>query len=123
MSQFGSKAHLTSAINTWSKFYTAKAQAVLDGTWKPENIWAGVAEDMVDISPMNDVIPQDVQKLVMAKRQEIIKGTAHPFDGPVKDQSGKVRVPTGQILADQAQLAMDWYVEGIEGAIPNGVSS
>ncbi len=123
MSKFGAKAHLTSAINTWGEFYTAKAQAVLDGTWKPQNVWAGIGEGMVDISPMNDAIGQDVQKLVMAKRLELIKGTAHPFEGPVKDQTGTVRVPLGQVLDDQAQLAMDWYVQGIEGAIPKGASS
>ena len=59
-------------------------------------------------------IPQAVQKFVMAKRQEFIKGTAHPFDGPVKDQTAKVKVPAGQVLDDKAQLAMDWYVQGIE---------
>jgi simple sugar transport system substrate-binding protein len=87
---------------------------VLNGTWKPQYIWAGIAAGMVDISPMNTAIPQAVQKLVMAKRQEFIKGTAHPFDGPVKDQAGKVRVPAGQVLDDKAQLAIDWYVQGIE---------
>ncbi len=73
-----------------------------------------IAAGMVDISPMNTAIPQAVQKLVVAKRQEFIIGTAHPFDGPVKDQAGKVRVPAGQVLDDKAQLAMDWYVQGIE---------
>ena len=54
----------------------------------------------------------------MAKRQEFINGSAHPFDGPVKDQKGVIRVPQGEILSDKEQLAMNWYVEGIEGSIP-----
>ena len=73
---------------------------------------------MVDISPMNQAIPADVQQLVNAKRDEFIQGTAHPFDGPVKDQKGVVRVPKGKVLDNRGQLAMDWYVEGIEGSIP-----
>ncbi len=120
MSKFGAKAHLTSAINTWGKYYTERAQAVLNGAWKSDRVWAGIGEGMVDISSMNKVIPQDVHKLVMAKRQEFIKGAAHPFGGPVQDQTGKARVPVGQVLDDKAQLAMDWYVQGIEGAIPKG---
>jgi basic membrane protein A and related proteins len=72
----------------------------------------------VDISPMNPIIPQDIQKLVNDKRDEIIKGTAHPFAGPIKDQKGVERVPKGKILDDKSQLSMNWYVEGIEGAIP-----
>ena len=122
MSKFGAKAHLTSAINKWGKFYTQKAQSVINGTWKPEDVWYGIGEDMVDISPMNERIPPDVQALVMGKRQEFINGTAHPFDGPVKDSSGAVRVPEGKVLDDKAQLAMNWYVEGIEGSIPKAQS-
>ncbi|MEH2218558.1 MAG: BMP family ABC transporter substrate-binding protein [Nostoc sp.] len=119
MSKFGQKAHLTSAINKWGKFYTDKALSVINNTWKSQNVWDGIGEGMVDISPMNQVIPGDVQQLVNAKRDEFIQGTAHPFDGPVKDQKGVVRVPKGKVLDDWGQLAMDWYVEGIEGAIPN----
>ncbi|OKH51526.1 BMP family ABC transporter substrate-binding protein [Calothrix sp. HK-06] len=118
MSKFAPKAHLASAISQWGKFYTEKAQAVIDKTWKPENIWYGIAQEMVDISPMNAVISPDIQSLVNQKRDEIIQGTAHPFEGPVKDQKGVVRVPIGKILDDKAQLAMDWYVEGVEGTIP-----
>jgi basic membrane protein A and related proteins len=118
MSRFGAKAHLTSAINKWGKFYTEQALAVINGTWKSEEVWYGIAQEMVDISPLNPVIPQEVQQLVMAKRDEFIRGAAHPFDGPVKDQKGLLRVPNGQVLGDREQLAMDWYVEGIEGLIP-----
>jgi len=66
---------------------------------------------------MNQAIPADVQELVNAKRDQFIQGTAHPFDGPVKDQKGVVRVPKGKVLDDQRQLAMDWYVEGIDPSI------
>lgn len=114
MSQFGRKAHLTSAINKWGKYYTQRVQAVVNGTWKSEEVWYGIAQEMVDISPLNPIIPQDVQTLVMAKRDEFIKGTAHPFAGPIKDNKGVIRVPKGKVLEDKEQLAMDWYVEGIE---------
>jgi basic membrane protein A and related proteins len=122
MSKFGQKAHLTSAINKWGKFYTDKALAVMSNSWKSQEVWDGIAEGMVDISPMNQAIPADVQQLVNAKRDEFIQGTAHPFDGPVKDQKGVVRVPKGKVLDDKQQLAMDWYVEGIEVPIPKGKS-
>ncbi|MEH2164055.1 MAG: BMP family ABC transporter substrate-binding protein [Nostoc sp.] len=118
MSKFGQITHLTSVINKWGKFYTDKALAVMNNSWKSQSVWDGIAEGMVDISSMNQAIPADVQQLVNAKRDEFIQGTAHPFDGPVKDQKGVVRVPQGKVLDDRGQLAMDWYVEGIEGSIP-----
>jgi basic membrane protein A and related proteins len=118
MSRFGPKAHLTSAINKWGKYYTDRALAVMSNIWKSDAVWDGIATGMVDISPMNSLIPSDVQQLVNAKREEFVRGTAHPFFGPIKDQQGVVRVPTGKVLDDKGQLAMDWYVEGIEGSIP-----
>ncbi len=122
MSNYGPKAHLTSVVNKWGKFYINQALAVINGTWKSGDIWDGISQEMVDISPLNPVIPQDVQQLAMAKREEFVQGTAHPFDGPVKDQSGKVRVPKGQVLSDREQLAINWYVEGIEGSIAKRTS-
>lgn len=118
MSQFASEAHLTSSIYKWGKFYTDKVQEVINSTWRAASVWDGIAQEMVDISSLNPVIPQDVQQLVMAKREEFIQGTAHPFDGPVKDQKGVVRIPHGKVLDDQGQLVMNWYVEGVEGSIP-----
>lgn len=118
MSKFGTQAHLTSAINKWGKFYIDTALAVINNTWKSQEIWHGIAQGIVDISPMNQAIPSDVQQLVYTKREQFIQGTAYPFDGPVKDQNGVVRVSKGKMLDDKQQLKMDWYVEGIEGSIP-----
>ncbi|MCJ8281836.1 MAG: BMP family ABC transporter substrate-binding protein, partial [Rivularia sp. ALOHA_DT_140] len=107
MSKFSPKAHLTSAINIWGKYYTQRANDVINGRWKSQSVWDGLAQGMVDISTLNPVIPQDVQQLVNTKRQQFIDGTAHPFDGPVEDESGKIRVPQGQGFRDKEQLAMN----------------
>ncbi len=115
MSKFGG-THLISAIQKWGKFYTESAKAVLNGTWKSEDVWQGIGDDMVDISPMSEAIPVDVQELVRSKRQDFINETAHPFEGIIKDQTGTVRVPEGKVLDDQAQLAMNWYVQGVEAS-------
>ena len=118
MSRFNPKAHLTSPINSWGKYYTQRANDVINGTWKSQAVWDGIAKQMVDIAPLNSVIPQEIQQLVMVKRQEFINGSANPFDGPVKDQSGAIKVPRGKVLSDKEQLAMNWYVEGIEVSTP-----
>jgi len=114
LSKFGGRAHLTSAIQKWGKFYTESAKAVLSGTWKSQDIWQGIGDDMVDISPLSEAIPVDVQELVRSKRQDFINETAHPFEGIIKDQTGTVRVLEGKVLDASAQLAMNWYVQGVE---------
>jgi simple sugar transport system substrate-binding protein len=63
-------------------------------------------------------VPADVATLVMAKRADIAAGRLHPFQGPVKDQSGEQRVAAGETMADGDLLGLNWYVEGVEGALP-----
>jgi hypothetical protein len=34
-----------------------------------------------------------------------------------------IRVPIGQVLGDRSQQAIDWYVQGVEKAIPQATKS
>ncbi|MBD3885601.1 BMP family ABC transporter substrate-binding protein [Phormidium tenue FACHB-886] len=117
MSAFASKAHLTATTADWGIFYTRVAEQVLDGTWKAGDHWLGIKDVIADLAPINTQVPEIVRTLVQAKREQFINGTVRAYDGPVKDQTGKVRVPLGQTLSDAEQLKMDWFVEGIEGSI------
>jgi basic membrane protein A and related proteins len=118
MSKHGPHATLTSAMHIWGPTYIKITQEVLDKKWKPENIWGGFQAGMVDIAPLNPVVPKDVVELVAQKKAALKAGELHPFDGPVKDQSGKVRVPAGQTMGDDKLAVLDYYVEGVQGALP-----
>jgi hypothetical protein len=54
---------------------------------------------------------------VNARKKEIIEGTFHPFSGPVKDQSGTVRIPQGKSATDEEMLNMKYFVEGVIGTL------
>lgn len=61
-----------------------------------------------------------VYDLIM-KRIEQMKDPAmlfDPFSGPIKDQTGKVRIQAGQRASYSELLSMDWFVEGNIGSIP-----
>lgn len=118
MSAYGPKAHLTSTIHNWGPLYAAKVQAVMDGTWKSEDLWPGIAEGVTDLAPLNDVIPADVKALVAEKKQAIKDGTMRVFDGPIYDQSGKEVLSAGETLDDNALKTFNWYVKGVEGKLP-----
>ncbi|NEU35913.1 BMP family ABC transporter substrate-binding protein, partial [bacterium LRH843] len=49
----------------------------------------------------------------------IIAGEFHPFTGPIKDQSGTVRIPEGETATNEQLATMDWYVEGMTATLPN----
>jgi basic membrane protein A and related proteins len=118
MAKYGPNAHLTAATHVYGDFYTKTAQAVLDGTWKPETVWSGIKEGSIKLAPINPIVPADVVAHVEAQTKAIANGTLHPFQGPIKDQSGTVVVEAGKSLTDQDLLGMTYYVEGVLGKIP-----
>jgi basic membrane protein A len=61
------------------------------------------------------MVPADVQKAVMAKKEAIVSGQMKVFTGPVKDQAGKMRIPAGKVAADGELLGMDYFVQGVIG--------
>lgn len=118
MSKFAPKAHLTASTNNWGDFYTRTAQAVMAGTWKSGEVRGGLAEGMVRMAPLNAAIPPDAVKLFEEKKAAIVSGKLKPFQGPLKDQSGAVKVAAGSELPLAALKGMNWYVQGVEGTIP-----
>lgn len=118
MSHFGPNAHLLSVVNDWGNHYIKSVQRVMDGTWKPENYWGGMDDDTIRIPSFNEKIPADV----VAEAKKYMAGmkakTFHPFTGPIRDQSGKIRVPAGKTMTNDELAGMDWYVQGIQGSIP-----
>jgi len=118
MTKFAPKAHLTANTNNWGVFYIATVKKVLDGTWKPEVVKWGLKENLVVMTPLNPAVPLDVAKVFEDKKKAMIDGKLTPFQGPVKDQSGTVRVPAGSTMPLDQLMSFDWYVEGVEGSIP-----
>lgn len=118
MSRYGPKAHLTAIAYRWGGFYTQMAKDVIAGKWKSANVWGGLSMDMIGLSPLNRAVPAELAGLVEKRRAEIAAGTRHPFQGPLRDQGGKLRVASGKVMNDGELLGFDWYVEGVEGSLP-----
>lgn len=120
MIKFGPKAQLTSIIDNWAPYYIDRVKAELNGTWKSEDIWGGLKSKMVVMAPYTNM-PDDVKKLAMDTEAAIIDGKVLPFKCPVLGQDGKaVECKGGDHLDDGQVLGMNFYVKGIDDAIPGG---
>ena len=119
MSKFGPTAQLTAIIDNWGPYYVARTQAVLDGTWESTGTWDGMKEGMVVLAPFSDKIPADVAAEAQALADSIAAGTYHPFTGPLNKQDGSVWLKDGEVADDGTLAGMGFYVEGIEGEVPN----
>jgi len=119
MIKFGPKAQLTAIIDNWAPYYVARTTALLDGTWTSGDTWDGMKEGMVELAPFSDAIPDDVKAEAQAMADAITAGTYHPFTGPLNKQDGSVWLADGEIADDGTLAGMGFYVEGIEGDVPN----
>ena len=119
MAKYGPHAELTANTENWGVYYIDEAKKVLDGTWtgNRQTRW-GIKEGMVVLSPLNPAVPPDVAKVFEAKKQAIVDGTLIPFGGPLKDNTGASKVDAGKELPMDQLMAINWYVEGVEGSIP-----
>ena len=110
--------HTDSPAAMQANHYIKSVQRVMDGTWKPENYWGGMDDDTIRIPEFNKKVPA----AVVAEAKKYMAGmkakTFHPFTGPIKDQSGKVRVAAGKTMTNDELAGMNWYVEGVQGSIP-----
>ena len=69
-------------------------------------------------SPLNQAVPADAAKLFEEKKAAMIAGKFHPFQGPIKDQSGAIKVAAGSVMPLKELLSINYYVQGVEGSVP-----
>jgi simple sugar transport system substrate-binding protein len=118
MARFGPKAQLAAVTHHWGEYYTKTAQSVLDGNWKPGNLWGGMKDGMIKVEAFSESVPKDVVELVEAKAAAIKAGEFHPFTGPIASNDGKEIAAKGVVLADEQLGKMDFYVQGVVGQVP-----
>ena len=112
-------AQLVAVTHEWGGYYTQRARAVLDGTWKSGNVWGGVKEGMIRVGDFGSKVPKAVQDEVLARQKDIATGKLVPFRAvaDVRDNQGKVVIAQGASLSDAQILQMNWLVEGVQGRV------
>ncbi|WP_170406897.1 BMP family ABC transporter substrate-binding protein [Ruegeria arenilitoris] len=118
MSEYAPFPRVSSIIDNWAPYYIARTQAVMDGSWATVNTWDGIKEGMVEIGEISDAVPADVKEEALALKAAMAAGEYHPFTGPLKKQDGSDWLGEGETADDGTLAGMNFYVEGLEGEIP-----
>jgi basic membrane protein A and related proteins len=115
MRQVAPDAQIVAVTHQWGDYYKRRTQAVLDGSWKPGNVWGGVKEGMIRVGFFGSKVPKAVQDEVLARQKDIAAGKLRPFAGPITDNEGKAVIGKGQALTDDQILTMKFLVSGVQG--------
>ena len=120
MRKIAPDAQILAVTHQWGPYYTRRAQAVLNGSWKSGGVWGGVREGMIKVEGFGSKVPKAVQQEVLARQQDIAAGKLHPFHASqaVRDNEGQEVIAKGQKLTDDQILKMNWLVQGVQGKLP-----
>jgi basic membrane protein A len=117
--KFAPTSWLTAAVYDWGPYYLSRVKAAAQGTWKTGSYYGNIVDGFTDIAPYGPRVAAKTKAAIAAKRSQLMKGTFYEFQGPLYDQSGKLRVPKGKRMSLPEILSMDWLVKGVEGS-PKG---
>ncbi len=114
MTKDAPQAHLTAPIWNWGKYYTEATKAAKEGNWKSENYFGGLAEGLVDVSPLSANCAEGTQEAIDAAKKKILDGFK-VFEGELVDNAGNVVCAAGESLTDaDITGAMNWYYKTVE---------
>jgi basic membrane protein A len=112
-------AQVLAVTHRWGDYYTRRAQAVLDGSWKSGSLWGGVKEGMIRVDSFGPKVPKEVAEEVLARQKEIAHGKLHPFHtrAALLDNEGREVLAAGKTLTDEQILGMNFLVQGVQGKL------
>lgn len=107
------------AVYNWGLYYLKRVKQAANGTWKTGSYWGSMADGFALLSPYGPKVSAKTKAMIASKRAAIIAGKYYEFQGPLYDQSGKLRVAKGKRMTLPQILSVNWLVKGIEGS-PKG---
>jgi len=107
---------LTAAVYDWGPYYLKRVQAAMKGTWKTGFYYGSMRDGFTKLAPYGPSVTAKTKAAIKKKELAIKGGSFYEFQGPLYDQSGKLRVKKGQRMTVKQLYAMDWLVKGIEGS-------
>lgn len=113
------ETYITGSVYDWTPYAEEKYRETEDGSFSNDEVNGGLKDGLVKLGPFSDAVPEDVRKKVEQAQQQIESGELVVFKGPLKDNTGKERLPAGQEWVEPADVYenMTFFVDGIVGKV------
>jgi len=142
MQKYGEDSVVSGQLMNWGGMYVKILKDIHNGKWgkQDKDIWWLTAQNaaILGASPGQIINPKfvnalkavkvttrdfgkiSVYDLVLKRYAEMQKGVNvfDPYEGPVKDNKGNLRIKKGQSASRKELLNIMYYVDNIKGAIP-----
>jgi len=118
MTNTAPKAHMTSPVWNWGVYYVKATKMVMDGKFTNEPYLGDMKDGLIALSPLTALAPAGAKEKVEAAKADIISGKNLIFTGPLKDNTGKLRIEAGKPMSIQAQYGnFDWLWQCVIGNV------
>jgi basic membrane protein A len=108
-------AVLTSVVWYWGVYYTDLLESVADGTFATAPYFGGLAQGVVDITPLAaGMTAPKTAEMIKAERRRIVEEGFNVFDGVLETNDGRTAGSAGTSLADSEITGdMHWYYRNV----------
>lgn len=118
------KGYLTGAEWNWAGVYTNYVQMLKEGKTLmnggiPHLVRGGFKEDFIKLSPYGPAVSEETKQAADTAKNQLVAGELVIYSGEIKDNKGKVVIPSGQKL-EQTSIElekMDWLTDGVSGSV------
>lgn len=114
--KFAPKHWLSGVDFKWGPMFVNMATAVLSETWKPGYVSPPVSAGIVRLAPWGKNVPASAKTAATTVLAKFRSGQLKsPYQGPIYDQSGKLRVKKGAVPDANFINSVTWLAQGMVG--------
>jgi len=140
MEQYGKDSVVSGQLVDWGGMYVKILQDLQNGTWSNADMWwlaeqgaailGGSFEHIINPKFVDDLKAVKVDTpdlgnlsaydLVVKRYEQMKKGrdVFDPFAGPIKDNTGEVKIAAGTMASKEDLLSISYYVDNVVGSVP-----
>lgn len=116
LSEFAPNGWVSGVNFQFGDYFTKLANDVISGKYKSEQVRGDLKSGMVSLAPYGKNVPDDVKKTIDAALADFSSGKLKsPYQGPIKDQSGTLRIKEGEVPDANFVNTVNWFPEGVIG--------
>ena len=107
---------LVSPMWNWQNYVIPTIESHMNGTWHSQSYWGGLEDEMIKLSEISPLVPENVVAEVEKVLHEMHDKTFDVFWGEIWDNEGNKIQDKGEKMSDADMLSMKWFVKGITGS-------